>query len=131
MSHGAQASSAVVIVLTTVGSETDAGALARVLVDERLAACVNLLPEMRSVYRWQGNVCDDAERQLVIKTTESRLPALELRLAAIHPYELSEFVVLRGEASAAYAAWTADATRETDALRAPARLEPGVRGRQE
>ncbi len=70
-----------VIVLTTVGAAFDVAALARTLVDEHLAACVNVLPPMQSIYRWQGQVHVDDERQLVIKTSSDRLDALQLRLA--------------------------------------------------
>jgi periplasmic divalent cation tolerance protein len=93
------------IVLTTIGSETDALRLARTLVDERLAACVNVLPVMVSVYRWKGTVEQDKEQQVVIKTSSDRLPALETRLRQLHPYELPEFLVLEVEGGAAYQAW--------------------------
>jgi periplasmic divalent cation tolerance protein len=85
--------------------------LARTLVDERLAACVNVHAPMISVYRWQGTVEVEPERQVVIKTTSAKLAALESRLRTLHPYELPEFVVIEGSASDAYAAWTIDATR--------------------
>lgn len=97
-----------VVVFTTVGAADSEGAehLARQLVDERLAACVNVLPPMVSFYRWQGAIARDSERQLVIKTTRDRLSALEQRISALHKYELPEFLVLPViEASAAYAAW--------------------------
>jgi len=94
------------IVLTTIGSETDALALARTLVDERLAACVNVLPTMVSIYRWKGSVEQDKEHQIVIKTTSDRLPALEVRLRQLHPYELPEFLVLDlAGGGDAYLAW--------------------------
>lgn len=96
----------VLLVLTTVGTGTDAAALARTLVEERLAACVNVLPVMTSVYRWKGGIEEDREQQIVIKTTAARLAALEARLAALHPYELPEFLVLQvDQGSAAYLAW--------------------------
>jgi len=97
-----------VVVLTTLDATVieDAERLARQLVEERLAACVNVLPPMVSFYRWQGSITRDSERQLVIKTTRDRLAALENRIGALHPYELPEFLVLPVvEASAAYAAW--------------------------
>jgi len=93
------------IVLTTIGSETDALGLARTLIDERLAACVNVLPAMVSVYRWKGSVEQEKEHQVVIKTSADRLAALEIRLRQIHPYELPEFLVLDVGGGAAYLAW--------------------------
>ena len=95
-----------VLVLTTMPDDDRAGDLARTLVDERLAACVHVHAAMRSTYRWRGQVACDPERQVVIKTTRARLPALEARLQALHPYDLPEFVVLPADAgSAAYLAW--------------------------
>src|SRR5437868_3333539 len=84
----------IVVVLTTVADNERAESLARQLVDERLAACVNLHPAMQSFYRWKDQVERDAERQLVIKTTRDRLPALEARLRELHAYELPEFLVV-------------------------------------
>lgn len=94
-----------VLVLTTVGDNEQAEELARSLVEERLAACVNVHGPMTSFYRWKGAVERDAERQLVIKTTRDRLPALETRLKALHGYELPEFLVLPVEGSAEYLEW--------------------------
>ena len=99
------ATSDVRVAFTTIGSETDALRLARTLVDERLAACVNVLPAMVSVYRWKGSIEQDNEHQVVIKTSSDRLPALEARLRQIHPYELPEFLVLDVDGGAAYLAW--------------------------
>lgn len=97
--------------MTTVG-ENAADELARALVGERLAACVNVLPPMSSTYRWKGTVEHEQERQLFIKTTRDRLDALEARLRALHPYELPEFIVLRPDrVSEAYCAWLAAETR--------------------
>jgi periplasmic divalent cation tolerance protein len=97
-----------VIVLTTMPDDARSDELARTLVDERLAACVNVYGAMMSTYRWKGTVERDPERQLVIKTTRARLAALESRLRALHPYELPEFIVVAPEsASEAYAAWAA------------------------
>ena len=111
-----------VLVLTTMPDDSRADELARSLVDERLAACVNVHGPMVSTYRWKGQVEREAERQVVIKTTRVRLPELEARLRALHPYELPEFVVIDAEGSsshgsstsrgsAAYAEWAADVTR--------------------
>jgi periplasmic divalent cation tolerance protein len=98
----------IVLVLTTLTADTDAMTFARTLVDERLAACVNLLPEMTSVYRWKGDVSEDREQQLLIKTAPARLAALQARLHELHPYELPEFIVLDASASADYAAWVGE-----------------------
>ncbi len=102
----------IVLVLTTVSDDKNAESIARALVDERLAGCVNLHGPMRSVYRWKGAVERDAERQLVIKTTRAQLQALEVRLTALHDYELPEFIVISVDGgSAAYLDWVAGATR--------------------
>ena len=98
-----------VIVLTTVAADADGVALGRTLIEERLAACVNVLPPMTSVYQWKGAVEESAERQLLIKTSADRVPALERRLHELHPYEVPEFVVLSVErGSSAYLAWIAE-----------------------
>ena len=94
--------------LTTLGAGADAAALARTLVEERLAACVNILPPMRSVYRWKGAIETEAEQQLVIKTSADRLDALEARLLALHPYETPELLVLDAAGSDAYLAWVGE-----------------------
>jgi periplasmic divalent cation tolerance protein len=95
-----------ILVLTTVADNERAEELARTLVDEHLAACVNVHGPMTSFYRWKGAVERDAERQLVIKTTRDRLPALEARLKALHAYELPEFIVLSVEGgSPEYLEW--------------------------
>ena len=95
-----------VIVLTTLGADADAAGLARTLVEEQLAACVNVLPVMTSTYRWKGTVEQDREQQIVIKTLASRLPVLEARLKELHPYEVPEFLVLPvAGGSDAYLRW--------------------------
>jgi periplasmic divalent cation tolerance protein len=94
-----------VLVLTTMPDDERAAALARALVDEQIAACVSIAAPMTSTYRWRGTVEQARERQLIIKTSAARLAQLEARLRALHPYELPEFVVLRGEASDEYAGW--------------------------
>jgi periplasmic divalent cation tolerance protein len=82
----------------------------RVLVDERLAACVNLVPTVRSIYRWQGAIQDDAEALAVIKTTAERYPALASRLAELHPYDVPEILALPlDDGHAKYLAWLAGA----------------------
>jgi periplasmic divalent cation tolerance protein len=103
--------STVSIVLTTLGADADAAAIARTLIDERLAACVNILPPMVSVYRWQGNVEQDREQQIVIKTAADRVAALQARLSQLHPYDLPEFLVLDASSSEAYLAWVRESAK--------------------
>jgi periplasmic divalent cation tolerance protein len=103
--------SSIAIILTTLGADADAAALARTLVEERLAACVNVLPPMTSTYRWKGAVEQDREQQLVIKTRADRVAALQARLKTLHPYELPEFLVLDANASEAYLAWVGESVR--------------------
>ena len=100
----------IILVLTTMPDDDRADTLARTLVEERLAACVNVHGPMRSTYRWKGQIEGDAERQIVIKTTTGRLAKLEARLRALHPYELPEFVVVSASASADYGSWVAAET---------------------
>jgi periplasmic divalent cation tolerance protein len=95
-----------VLIFTTMPDDERADALARTLVDERLAACVNVHAPMTSTYRWKGAVEREAERQLVSKTTRARVPDLETRLRALHPYEVPEFLVVAVDGgSAAYLDW--------------------------
>jgi periplasmic divalent cation tolerance protein len=96
----------VLAVLVTVPGEEVALKMGRVLVEERLAACVNLIPGVRSLYWWEGRVAEDAELLLVLKTTRGRLDALRERVLALHPYQVPEVVALPVEAgSAAYLEW--------------------------
>lgn len=98
-----------VIILTTWPGDKDPIAFAKQLVEEQLAACVNVLPAMTSVYRWQGEVQEEAERQLVIKTVRSQVDLLMDRLRTLHPYEVPECLVLPIEhGGAAYLAWLAE-----------------------
>ena len=83
-----------VVVLTALGAPRDAERIARALVDERLAACVNIVPGVTSIYRWKGVVEQEAELILVIKTLAQQVEALKKRLLELHPYELPEVVVI-------------------------------------
>ena len=101
----------IMLILTTMPDDDRADTLARTLVEERLAACVNVHAPMQSTYRWKGRIEREAERQLVIKTTREQVAALEHRLRALHPYELPEFLVVAAEGgAAAYLEWVAAET---------------------
>jgi periplasmic divalent cation tolerance protein len=102
----------IVIVLTTAPGDARAEAWARSLVEERLAACVNVHGPMISFYRWKDVVERDAERQVVIKTSRERVTALRARLRELHSYELPEFLVLTvADGSAEYLKWVVEQTR--------------------
>ena len=104
-----------VVVLTTLGSDIDPATVAMRLVEERLAACVNVLPEMESFFRWHGAVERDRERQLLIKTRAALVPELQKRLLEMHPYELPEFLVLPvAGGSEAYLKWITGSTTDPD-----------------
>jgi periplasmic divalent cation tolerance protein len=82
------------IVLTTCPDQACAERIAKVLVEEGLAACVNILPPMRSVYKWQGKIESESEQLLLIKSTNQAFPAIRARILELHPYELPEIVAV-------------------------------------
>ena len=99
------------VVLVTAPSVEVAVAIARAAVEERLAACGNILPGVRSIYRWDGKLQDEAEVLLVLKTRRSRFAALRDRVLALHPHETPEVIALPVEAgSDAYLDWIAGST---------------------
>src|SRR3954447_25860751 len=101
-----------VVVMTTLPADTDGPAFGRALVNERLAACVNLLAPMDSVYRWEGQIEQETERQAIIKTSRERLTALWDRVRELHPYEVPEFLVLQiADGNEAYLRWVGEATK--------------------
>ncbi len=109
-----------IVVLSTCGSEEEAARIARQLVEAHLAGCVNLIPRVRSFYRWEGKVEDAAEWLLVIKTSRDRFDALRTVLEAAHSYELPEVLALPVVAgSPNYLAWL------TTELEPEAKMEAG------
>lgn len=110
-SHTAAAGNCLVV-FVTAETEDEALRIARLLVGEKLAACVNIVNGVRSVYRWEGEVAEGRESLLIVKTTHDRLDALQLRIRELHSYELPEIIalpILGG--SDAYLNWLADSTR--------------------
>lgn len=102
------------VVLVTVPTRDEGERIADVVVGERLAACVNIVGPIRSIYRWEGSVCRDDEYLLIIKTTQARYAALEARILATHPYQSPEVVALPIVAGAdAYLRWLQDETTTT------------------
>lgn len=89
-----------IVVVTTVGTEEQAYLIARELVSRRQAACVNVLPGVRSIYRWKGKICKDGELLLIIKTQEAEFEGVSETIRELHSYELPEilaFNVSKGE----------------------------------
>ena len=100
------------IVLSTCPDAASAESLGRALVGESLAACVNVVPGLRSIYRWNDTVQAEAEALMIIKTTVARFAALRERLVALHPYEVPEVVALPvADGHHAYLEWVSNATR--------------------
>lgn len=100
-----------VVVLSTFPTDADPVAMARTLIDERVAACVNILPPMISIYRWAEGVEEDSEHQVIIKTTRAQVPALWDRVRELHPYEVPEFIVLPiVDGNNAYLRWIGEST---------------------
>lgn len=103
------------IVHCTCPDAASADVLAQALVSERLAACVNVLPGVRSTYRWQGEVEHGDEVLLLIKTTHDRLDALTVRVQALHPNELPEVLAVEAIGGLTpYLDWVAEQTRDHD-----------------
>lgn len=87
--------------------------IGRVLVEERLAACVNVIRDVTSVYRWDGRLRVDAEALAIVKTTEDQVQAARLRVAELHPYDMPEFVAVEvAEGSPAYLEWVRDSVTQ-------------------
>lgn len=100
------------IVITTVVSAEEATRIGHALVEERLAACATLLPQIHSIYRWHDQIETSAETLLLLKTTLDQLPALEIRLRELHTYQTPEFLVLPVESgSHAYLDWLQESLR--------------------
>lgn len=94
------------IVLTTAGSAEEARKIAKALVERRLAACVNIVPQIESVYRWQGKVEIAAEWLLIIKTNAGAFPGVSATIKALHSYELPECILLEvAEGDPEYVDW--------------------------
>ena len=100
------------IVITTVAQTYDAREIAEEIISRRLAACVNILPQVYSVYRWQNKVDHDNEQILLIKTLDERLDELRDFMLRRHPYEVPEFVVIDIDSTEGpYRAWLIDAVK--------------------
>jgi len=99
------------VVLVTCGSEEEATKIANSLVEERLAACVNIISPVRSIYRWEGKIWDEKEWMLIIKTQKRRFGDLEKKVKSLHSYSVPEIIALpMVKGSASYLKWLEENT---------------------
>jgi len=99
----------VLVILTTWPDAEKARAAARVLIDERLVACANIVPAVEAIYRWEGNIETASEALMILKSTIGRYVELETRIKALHPYEVPEIVALPvSDGLIAYLRWVQD-----------------------
>jgi periplasmic divalent cation tolerance protein len=99
------------VVLVTCGSEEEAIKIANILVEEHLAACVNIVSPIRSIYRWEGKIWDEKEWLLVIKTRKKRFPEIEARVKSLHSYSVPEIISLSiTDGSSSYLNWLKEMT---------------------
>jgi periplasmic divalent cation tolerance protein len=100
-----------IVVLITCGSEEEAAKIANSLVEERLAACVNIISPVRSTYQWEGKIWDEREWMLIIKTQKRRFEELEKKVKSLHSYSVPEIIALPiVEGSASYLKWLEENT---------------------
>ena len=112
----------ILIVVTTVGTQEQALDIANHLIDKRLAACVNIVPGVRSIFRWKGEVNDDTEFLLLAKTVEARYEDVSAAIKSLHAYELPEILAYPASlADDLFAAWVGDATTRAESVKRPAR----------
>jgi periplasmic divalent cation tolerance protein len=102
-----------VVILVTCGSEEEAVKISNALVEERLAACVNLISPVRSIYRWEEKIWDEKEWLLIIKTQRKRFQEIETRVKSLHSYSVPEIIALPIiEGSSSYLNWLAEMTEK-------------------
>jgi periplasmic divalent cation tolerance protein len=101
-----------IVVLVTCGSEEEGLKIAQALVEDRSVACVNLLSPIRSIYRWEGKICDEREWLLIIKTQKDRFETIEKRVKSLHSYSVPEIIGLPiVEGSSSYLQWLEEMTK--------------------
>jgi periplasmic divalent cation tolerance protein len=104
-----------IVVIVTASNEEEAASIGRALVEERLAACANIVPEIRSIYRWEGKVQDDTECLMLIKTTAEKFEELEKKVKELHSYSVPEIIAIPiGAGSTDYLKWVIESTGGLD-----------------
>jgi periplasmic divalent cation tolerance protein len=104
-----------ILCLVTIDDIGKAGEMARALVEKEIVACVNIIPEIRSIYRWKGAVCDDPECLMILKTKEELFPKLQTVVRELHPYEVPEIISLTiDQGLPEYLRWIDDCTGQQD-----------------
>ncbi len=102
---------AAIVVIVTASNEDEAAKIGRALVDERLAACANIVPKIRSIYRWEGKVQDEPEALMLIKSTDDKFEEIEARVKELHSYSVPEIIALPiGAGSSDYLSWIEEST---------------------
>ena len=106
-----------VIVLTTLPTEVETADFAKTLIDDRLAACVSVHPEIKSFYTWQSQLMEESEQQILIKTTANRIKELQSRILELHPYKIPELLVIPiTDGSEPYLEWIKECTSDVAVL---------------
>ncbi len=101
-----------VVIFVTTSSSAEAEKIGRALVEEKLVACVNIIPQVRSIYRWQGKICDEPEALMVLKTRSGQIQKIIKRVRSLHSYTVPEIIVLPILAgSKDYLRWIYEVTR--------------------
>ena len=102
-------------IFVTAASEQEGGRIAKALVEEGLAASANIIPHIRSIYRWQGKIWDEAETLLIITSREERFERIRSRVKELHSYEVPEIIAIRvDKGDAPYLKWIEEVTTEGD-----------------
>lgn len=103
-----------IVCLVTIDDPEKASQIARLLIEKKLVACVNIVPEILSIYHWKGQVCEDTERLMIMKTRFDLFPDLEKAIKKLHPYEVPEIIALNIEAGwPDYLRWIDESTAST------------------
>ncbi len=106
-----QSSNQIVLAISTTGSVREAERISKLLVEEHLVACANVIPSVRSFYWWEGKVCQDAEALILMKTTADKLEDLKTHLVRLHSYEVPELIVTPiQDGLAPYMNWVVEVT---------------------